>query len=387
MAGPLQGVRVVDLTTVIAGPYATQTLGDMGAEITKVEPPGGDIMRAPGPGRSAGMGAAFLNCNRNKTSVTLDLKRPGDTATLLALIDEADVFIHNMRMEAAQRSGLGADALLSRNPRLIHCSIVGFGQDGPYRDRPAYDDVIQAAAGWAGLEQMAGGEPRYAPTIIADKATALFAVGAINAALYHRSVSGEGQAVEVPMFEAMVSLLMVEHLAGRSFVPPLGPPGYGRVLSPHRKPYRTADGFVAVMPYTGAHWRSFFRIAGRDDWAGEPALGIDAQRAGMIGELYERLAACLPTSTTAEWLGALSEVDVPCSAVNTIDDLIDDPHLKAVGFFETVEHPSEGPLVNIRPPVRFSATPCGTQRLAPQGAKGRGEAPASREGGSRAPES
>jgi crotonobetainyl-CoA:carnitine CoA-transferase CaiB-like acyl-CoA transferase len=370
MAGPLQGVRVVDLTTVIAGPYATQTLGDMGADVIKIEPPGGDIMRAPGPGRSSGMGAAFLNCNRNKRSIGLDLKRPDDVATLLALIDEADVFIHNMRMEAALRSGLGAETLRSRNSRLIHCSIVGFGQDGPYRDRPAYDDVIQAASGWAALEQMAGGEPRYAPTIIADKTTALFAVGAINAALYHRAISGAGQAVEVPMFEAMVSLLMVEHLAGRSFVPPLGPPGYGRVLSPHRKPYPTADGFVAVMPYTGAHWRSFFRIAGRDDWAQEPALAVDAERAGMIGELYERLAACLLTRPTADWLALLSEVDVPCSAINTIDDLIDDPHLKAVGFFETVKHPSEGEVLNIRPPVRFSGTPCATRSLAPSRQQG-----------------
>jgi crotonobetainyl-CoA:carnitine CoA-transferase CaiB-like acyl-CoA transferase len=365
MAGPLAGVTIVDLTTVIAGPYATQMLGDMGADIVKVEPPGGDIMRAPGPGRSPGMGAAFLNCNRNKTSITLDLKRPGDVGSLLALTDRADVFIHNMRMEAAQRAGLGADALLARNPRLIHCSIVGFGQDGPYRDRPAYDDVIQAAAGWAGLEQMAGGEPRYAPTIVADKTTALFAVGAINAALYHRAVSGEGQAIEIPMFEAMASFLMVEHLAGRSFVPPLGPPGYGRVLSPHRKPYPTADGFVAVMPYTGAHWRSFFRVAGRDDWAGEPALAVDAERAAMIGELYQRLAACLATRPTAVWLAALSDVDVPCSAINTIDDLLDDPHLKAVGFFEALDHPGEGPVVNIRPPVRFSATPCDTRSLAP----------------------
>lgn len=365
MAGPLQGVRIVDLTTVIAGPYATQTLGDMGAEILKIEPAGGDIMRAPGPGRSPGMGAAFLNCNRNKQSVALDLKQPGDVARLLALIDGADVFVHNMRMEAAQRSGLGADALLARNPRLIHCSIVGFGQDGPYRDRPAYDDVIQAAAGWAGLEQMAGGEPRYAPTIVADKTTALFAVGAINAALYHRAVSGEGQAVEVPMFEAMASFLMVEHLAGQSFLPPLGASGYSRVLSPHRKPYRTADGYVAVMPYTGAHWRSFFRTAGRDDWAGEPALAVDAERAAMIGELYERLAACLLTRPTAEWLALLSEADVPCSAINTIDELIEDPHLKAVGFFEAVEHQSEGPMLNTRPPVRFSRTPCETRTLAP----------------------
>lgn len=366
MAGPLQGIKVVDLTTVIAGPYATQMLGDMGADILKVEPPSGDIMRAPGPARSPGMGAAFLNCNRNKRSIGLDLKRPDDVAQLLALIDGADVFIHNMRTKAAERAGLDHAALLARHPRLIHCAIVGFGQDGPYRDRPAYDDVIQAAAGWAGLEQQAGREPRYAPTIVADKTTALFAVGAINAALYHRAISGEGQAVEIPMFEAMASFLMVEHLAGRSFVPPMGPTGYSRVLSPNRKPYRTADGYVAVMPYTGAHWRAFFRAAGREDWAGEAALGQDAARAAMIDTLYERLALCLAERSSADWLGLLQNIEVPCAPVNTIDDLLEDPHLKATGFFQESEHPTEGTILGIRPPVRFSKTPCSSDGPVPQ---------------------
>ncbi len=366
MAGPLQGIKVVDLTTVIAGPYATQMLGDMGADVLKVEPPGGDIMRAPGPARSPGMGAAFLNCNRNKRSMVLDLKQEADLSQLLALIDQADVIIHNMRMKAADRAGLGHAALLARNPRLIHCAIVGFGQDGPYRDRPAYDDVIQAAAGWAGLEQQAGREPRYAPTIVADKTTALFAVGAINAALYHRAVSGEGQAVEIPMFEAMASFLMVELLAGRSFVPPQGGTGYARVLSPHRKPYRTADGYIAVMPYTGTHWRAFFRAAGREDWASDPALGQDAARAAMIDTWYERLAGCLLERSSADWLGLLQQIEIPCSPVNTIDDLLEDPHLKAVGFFRESEHPSEGKLLGIRPPVHFSKTPCDADGPVPQ---------------------
>jgi crotonobetainyl-CoA:carnitine CoA-transferase CaiB-like acyl-CoA transferase len=365
MSGPLHGIKVVDLTTVVAGPYATQTLGDMGADILKVEPPGGDIMRAPGPARSPGMGAAFLNCNRNKRSITLDLKAPGDLARLTGLVADADIFIHNMRMDAARRIGLDPDTLLARHARLIYCAIVGFGQDGPYRDRPAYDDIIQAASGWAALTQHGGDEPRYAPTIVADKTTALFAVGAINAALYHRAVSGEGQAIEVPMFEAMVSFLAVEHLGGRSFDPPLGPSGYSRVLSRHRRPYRTADGFIGVMPYTGSHWRAFFRAAGRDDWAAEAALDEGAARAAMIDMLYERLAGCLAGRRTAEWLAILNEVDVPCSAINSIDDLLEDPHLKATGFFETAEHPDEGRLVNLRPPVRFSKTPCSTNRLAP----------------------
>jgi crotonobetainyl-CoA:carnitine CoA-transferase CaiB-like acyl-CoA transferase len=311
------------------------------------------------------MGAAFLNCNRNKGSITLDLRAPADRARLLELIAGADVFIHNMRMEAARRIGLDPETLLASSPSLIYCAIVGFGQDGPYRDRPAYDDVIQAASGWASLAQRAGDEPRYAPTIVADKTTALFAVGAINAALYHRAVSGVGQAIEVPMFEAMVSFLAVEHLAGLSFEPPLGPSGYPRVLSRHRRPYPTADGHVAVMPYTAAHWRAFFMAAGRQDWADEPALGSDARRAAMIDELYARLAGCLLARDTAQWLALLQPLDVPCSAINTFEDLLEDPHLRATGFFETLEHPTEGRLVGCRPPVRFSRTPCAAGKSAP----------------------
>ena len=365
MPGPLDGIKIVDLTTVIAGPYATQTLGDMGADVLKVEPPGGDIMRAPGPARSPGMGAAFLNCNRNKRSIALDMKSAEDLARLRALIADADIFIHNMRMEAARRYGLDQETLLAGHPRLIYCAIVGFGQDGPYRDRPAYDDVIQAASGWAALAERSGDAPAYAPTIVADKTTALFAVGAINAALYHRAVSGEGQAIEVPMFEAMVSFLAVEHLGGLSFEPALGSSGYSRVLSRNRTPYRTAVGFIAVMPYTAAHWRALFQAAGREDWAAEPALSDGAARAAMIDTRYERLAECLLQRPSAEWLAILDRIDVPCSAINTLDDLLDDPHLKATGFFETVDHPQEGRLVTTKPPIRFSRTPCAITKQAP----------------------
>lgn len=371
MAGPLAGIKVVDLTTVVAGPYATQTLGDMGADVLKVEPPGGDIMRAPGPARSPGMGALFLNCNRNKRSTTLDLRAPDDRSSLLELIAETDVFIHNMRMDAARRAGLDPDALLARNPRLIYCAIVGFGQDGPYRDRPAYDDIIQAVSGWARLREQAGAEPAYAPTIVADKTTALFAVSAINAALYHRSVSGQGQAIEIPMFEAMVSFLAVEHLAGKSFQPPLGPSGYARSLSAHRRPYRTADSYIAVMPYTGAHWRSFFEAAGRDDWAADETLASDAARAAAVDSWYGRLAECLAARSTAEWLALLESLAIPCSPVNTIDDLLDDPHLEATGFFQTLDHPTEGRLVTTRPPIRFSRTSCEIARPAPGRPAGR----------------
>lgn len=365
MAGPLAGIKVVDLSTVIAGPYATQILGDMGAEVIKVEAPGGDIMRAAGPARSPGMGAAFLNCNRNKTSITLDLKNSADLAELLALVDGADIFIHNMRMAAVTRLGLSYTALQARNPSLIYCAIVGFGQDGPYRDRPAYDDVIQAAAGWASLEQRAGAEPRYAPTIVADKTTSLYAVSAINAALYHRAGTGEGQSLEVPMFELMASFLMVEHLAGHTFIPPLGPAGYARLLSRHRRPYRTKDGYIAVMPYTASHWRAFFNVAGREEWASDERLGSDVSRAAMIDLLYEQLASCLVELETARWLALLMPLDIPCSSINSIEDLLKDEHLQAVGLFKAIEHQTEGRILSVQPPIRFSQTPCDVELFAP----------------------
>lgn len=365
MTGPLQGIRVLDLSTVIAGPYATQILGDMGAEVVKIEPPQGDIMRAPGPARSAHMGAAFLNCNRNKRSVTLDLKRPADRERLLEMIGETQVLVHNMRPAAIARLGLGYDDVRAHNPTLIYCAIVGYGQSGPYRDRPAYDDIIQAAAGWAGIEQYVGGQPRYAPTIVADKTTALYTVSAVNAALLHRERTGEGQYVEVPMFEVMASFLLVEQLGGKTFDPPMGPAGYSRLLSAHRRPYRTRDGYLSVMPYTGVHWKRFFELADRPEWAVDPRLASNQQRSDMIDVLYERLGQTLSGRTSAEWMSVLPQADIPCSPVNSVDDLLNDEHLRSVEFFMHTTHPSEGEIITTRPPIHFSKTPCGVQSLAP----------------------
>lgn len=364
MPGPLAGVRVLDLSSVIAGPYATQILGDMGAEVIKVEPPQGDIMRAAGPERSPGMGAAFLNCNRNKTSLVLDLKDETDLARLHELAAQSDVVVQNMRPSAAARLGIGWENLREANPRLIYCGIVGYGQDGPYRDRPAYDDVIQAAAGWSALQHTVTGEHGYAPTIAADKTTALYAVAAINAALLHRAHSGQGQYVEVPMFEVMASFLLVEHLGGRTFVPPEGPAGYARLLSKHRRPYPTRDGHLSVLPYTATHWRRFFEAAGRPDWANDPRLVDSGARAAAIDELYARVAACLPEKDSAVWMELLGAADIPCSPVNSVDDLLADEHLAAVGFFTPASHPSEGEILTVRPPVRFSETPCAVRSLA-----------------------
>lgn len=365
MAGPLQGIRVLDLSTVVAGPYAGQILGDMGAEVIKVEPPQGDIMRAAGPARSPGMGAAFLNSNRNKSGLVLDLKQPDDRARLADLARTADVVLQNMRPAAARRLGIAHEDLAPLNPRLVYCAIVGYGQDGPYADRPAYDDIIQAAAGWSALEAQVGDAPRYAPTIVADKTTALYAVGAINAALLHAARTGEGQYVEVPMFEVMASFLLVEHLGGRTFVPPEGPAGYARLLSRHRRPYPTRDGHLSVLPYTATHWRRFFELAGRMDWAQDPRLADDATRAGIIDELYGRLAACLPERTSAEWMAVLPASDIPCSPVNGVDDLLADAHLAAVDFFVPARHPTEGDVLTVRSPVRFSRTPCAVRTGAP----------------------
>lgn len=365
MPGPLQGIRVLDLSTVIAGPFATQILGDMGADIVKIEPPQGDIMRAPGPARNPGMGAAFLNCNRNKESVTLDLKQAADRDRLLEMVGTAQVLVHNMRPAAAARLGLAYEDVQAHNASLIYCAIVGYGQSGPYRSRPAYDDIIQAAAGWAGMEQRVGGEPRYAPTIVADKTTALYAVSAINAALYHLERTGEGQHIEVPMFELMASFLLVEQLGGRTFVPSEGPAGYSRLLSKHRRPHRTKDGYISVMPYTGAHWRRFFDAAGRLDWAQDERLNSDTTRAGMIDALYECLSQTLSERTSAEWMALLPQADIPCSPVNSVDDLLNDEHLRAVGFFVKSSHPSEGDVLTTRPPIQFSRTPCEIRTLAP----------------------
>ncbi len=366
MAGPLQGVRVVDMTSVAMGPYATQILGDMGAEVIKVEAPEGDVFRSSAPAAHAGMGPAYLNLNRNKFSVTLDAKAPADRERLLALIAGADVFVSNVRAAALARLGLDAATLCARHPRLIHCSAVGFGQDGPYAAQPAFDDIIQAMSGLADLQGRNSGAPAYVNTILADKVAGLTLAYAIPMALYERERSGQGQAIEVPMFETMVSFTLAEHLSGHSFVPPRGPMGYSRVLSPQRRPYRTSDGYLALLPYTDAQWRRFFALAQRPELA-EDARYVDAAaRARNFDALYQDLADIVAGRDTETWLALLAAADIPHSRVNTPQALFDDPHLRATGFFRQVEHPTEGSLVTTAIPVRFSRTPGGIRRLAPR---------------------
>lgn len=364
--GALDGVRVIDMTGVGMGPWATQMLADMGADVIKVESPGGgDIFRHVHPQRHAGMSHAFLNLNRNKRSIVLDAKLAPERAALLALIDRADVFVSNVRPQALARLGLDYPALRERNPRLIYCGCYGYSEAGPYAGRPAVDDTIQAASSLAWFQGGDAGPPRYAKSIIADKVAALWVAQAIAIALYARERSGFGQAIEVPMFESLVAFMMIEHLAGRTFVPPVGPAGYNRITSDNRKPFRTRDGYLAVVPYTDAQWQRFFALAERPDLSADPRFAKLNERSQNIGELYALLEPILAARDTAQWIALLESADLPFAAVNSVDDLLTDPHLQAVGFWHSMQHPTEGQLTLPGIPVRYSATPGSIRRPPP----------------------
>lgn len=358
MTAPLQGIRIVDMTTVMMGPYATQILGDFGADVIKVESPGGDSMRAVGPARNPGMGALYLHANRNKRSVVIDLKAPEGRSILLKLLEDADVFVFNARPQAMQRLGLGYEAVAAVNPGIVYAGAHGFGSDGPYAGRPAYDDLIQGLGAVPSLAMQAGGgHPQYAPVVLADRVVGLNLANVIMAALLHRARTGEGQQVEVPMFESIVQFVLGDHMGGRTFDPPLGDMGYGRLLAEHRRPCETRDGHICVVVYTDRHWRAFFELIGKGDlFDRDPRLRDITVRTRHIGELYGMVADELKTRTTAEWLDALTRADIPAMPMHTPESLLDDPHLKAVDFFQPVEHPTEGRLLTMRVPSRWSAT-------------------------------
>ena len=347
MTLPLKGIRVIDLTTVAMGPLASQWLGDFGADVIKIEPPGGDSTRGTGPSIEPGMAAMFLSANRNKRSVVLDLMREEDRGALAELIDGADVFMHNVRPQKLAKLGIEPARLMKRNPQLIYAGLHGFGEAGPYGGRPAYDDIIQGLSGCADLMRRQTGEPLYFPTITADKTTGLIAAMAILAALTGRAASGRGSIVEVPMFECMAGFNLVEHLYGRHFAPPQGDTGYPRVLSRHRRPYRTRDGHICMMPYTDTQWRAFFEAAGAPDAAADPRFATISMRTTHIDALYALAAELLEGQDSAYWLEACERIGVPASPVLSLDELIDDPHLNAVGFFATLHDPVLG---NIRMP-------------------------------------
>ena len=365
MQGPLHGIRVIDMTAVGMGPWATQLLGDMGADVVKIEPPDGDIVRHVAPQRSAGMGHAFLNLNRNKRSVVLDAKSQRGAEAIRRLAASADVFVTNVRPAATRRLGLDYEALARSNARLVYCACYGYGESGPYAGRPGVDDTIQAACGLAAMQGFGAAAPSFVHSIIVDKILGIQVAHAITLALLARERTGQGQRVDVPMFETMVAFMAPEHLAGLSFDPPLGPAGYSRVLNPYRKPFRTKDGYLAVLPYTDAQWRRFFSITGQPSLADDPRYRTSHARSSRAAELYRYVEECLAGRSTAEWEVALRDADIPFAPVKSMEDLLDDPHLLAVGFWKTVEHPTEGRLRSPDIPVKLSKTPGSIRRHAP----------------------
>ncbi|MES2042350.1 MAG: CoA transferase [Pseudomonadota bacterium] len=345
----LKGVRIVDLSTIVLGPYATQLLGDFGADVIKVEAPAGDLFRAARPGRPGGDGAGFLNVNRNKRSIVLDLAKDADRQALLRLAATADVFVHNMRPRAITRLGFDYDAVRAVRPDIVYCAARGFGA-GLQGDEPAYDDIVQAASGLAWLNAGPDGAPRYVPSILADKVAGLHLALAIAAGIASRERSGKGVFIETPMFEAMVSFLLPEHLGGESFDPPIGPMGYDRMTSPDRRPFRTADGYLTIMPYTLAHWQRYLRMTGNDALADDPRVVEPEQRSHHVDMLYGIIAAQSPGRTNAEWIALLRDADIPHAAVNRMEDLLDDPHLAGAKMFGWLDHPHEGRIRSMRSP-------------------------------------
>jgi crotonobetainyl-CoA:carnitine CoA-transferase CaiB-like acyl-CoA transferase len=365
--GPLQGIKVIDMTTVLMGPYATQMLGDYGADVVKVESQDGDVTRQIGPTRHPGMGPVFLNTNRNKRSICLDLKKPAGREAVLRLIKSADVLVYNVRPQAMARLNLGYEAVSKINPRLIYAGVFGFGQDGPYAAKPAYDDLIQGATALPALmAQTADGVPRYVPNALVDRIVGLTAVGAICASLVDRDRTGRGQRVDIPMFETMAGFVMGDHMGGLTYEPPLDKGGYARHLSPDRRPYKTSDGYICVIVYNDKQWQNFFDATGRDDLRIHAKFATFAGRAVNIDTVYAELARILETKTTAEWTAILEKADVPVMPMHDLESLLGDPHIVATDFFPVVDHPTEGRIRNMRPSVRFSETPVETNRLAPR---------------------
>lgn len=353
-SGPLSGIRVIDQTSVVVGPICTRTLADQGADVIKIEPPGGDLLRMLAHGsRHQGMSGKFLNFNRNKRSICLDLKHKAGIVVLRRLIANADVFVTNVRPNAIQRAGLDYESLAPANPRLIHCSILAFGRGGRYFDRPAYDPIIQSLSGVAGTFERAIGEPRFVPMVMTDHITGLIAAQSIGFALYRREKTGRGEAIDVPMLENMASFVTSEHMGPATFVPPIGPSGDNRLLSPDYRPLPTRDGFITVGPNTNPQAFAFFDAIGRPELKSDPRFDSAAARTANAAAYFEVRAAGLREKTTAEWLAIFESLDVPAARYNSIDDLFDDPHLRDVGFFEEVEHPSEGPIRRTKIPNTF----------------------------------
>jgi crotonobetainyl-CoA:carnitine CoA-transferase CaiB-like acyl-CoA transferase len=365
--GPLEGIKVVDMTTVLMGPYATQMLGDYGADVIKVESLDGDVTRQIGPTRHPGMGPVFLNTNRSKRSICLDLKKPAGRDVVLRLISSADVLVYNVRPQAMARLQLGYDVVAKVNPRLIYAGVFGFGQDGPYAAKPAYDDLIQGATALPALmAQTSDGVPRYVPNALVDRIVGLTAVGAICASLVNRDRTGRGQRVDIPMFETMASFVMGDHMGGLTYEPPLDRGGYARHLSPDRRPYKTSDGYICVIVYNDKQWENFFKATGRDDLRKDSKFATFAGRATNIDVVYAELARILKTKTTAEWTEILDKADVPVMPMHDLETLLQDPHIVATNVFPVVGHPTEGRIRSMKVSAKWSETQTEVKRLAPR---------------------
>jgi crotonobetainyl-CoA:carnitine CoA-transferase CaiB-like acyl-CoA transferase len=354
----LQGVRVLDLTTVVFGPYCTQTLADLGADVIKVETAAGDAFRySARPAKTRGMSPGYLALNRGKRSLVLDLKTPEGLAQIKTLIAGADVFVHNVREAAIERLGLGYEAVKTIKADIVYVHCVGYGSDGPYAGKPAYDDVIQAASGTTTLLSRADGNPtpRYFPSLIADKISGLHGAYAVMAACIHRLRTGEGQFVEVPMFELFTQFMLKEHLGGLTFDPPNGPAGYARQIDPDRQPFPTADGYVSFVAYSEEAWKAVFAIMGASEVMSDPDYATPQLVAANASGLYREVAKRMPARSTADWLAAFDAAEIPAMAVRDLNDILEDPHLEATDFFRRAMHPTEGAYRDMRPPVRFGA--------------------------------
>lgn len=367
-SGPLAGVRVLDLTSIILGPFATQMMADLGADVIKVESPAGDTIRQVGPMRNPGMGAIYLHLNRNKRSVVLDLKTDEGREACLQLVREVDILLYNVRPQSMDRMGLSYKAVKTVNPKIVYVGAYGFGNEGPYAGKPAYDDLIQGMTGVARLyERNSGHEPRYAPLTLADRTIGLQAAIACLAGVIHSRATGEGQSIEIPMFEGMAQMILGDHLGGRTFDAnaPQGTMGYSRLLAEHRKPYQTLDGYVSALIYNDRHWRQFLTTIERTDLIEDSIFSSHTRRADNIGQVYCFVDGILKTRTTAHWLALFDENDIPCAPLYAIEDLPNDPHLKATGHLIETQHPSEGVVHTIAPLGRYSGTPLSVYRHAP----------------------
>ena len=351
----LSGVRIIDLTSVIMGPYATHILADLGADVIKVEPPTGDTARQHPPLGAPGITGAFLNLNRNKRSVVLDLKSEAGKRALDKLLETADVIVHNLRAPVMKRLGFDYEHCRTIKPDIVYCAAYGFGADGPYGPKPAYDDLIQAASGFAALSIPITDEASYAPSVIFDKISGLAISNAILAGLFDGQRTGEGQEIEVPMFETAIEFNLMETFAGAAFEPALGKPGYARIQVRERKPYRTADGFACIMPYSDKNWQDFFAFIGRDDLIDDPRFLFLGERSAHFPFLYGLVEEAAPRHTTEEWVSFCDEANIPCMPVIDLAEIGSDPHIQAVKLFETVEHPHAGKYHSIRRPSSYSA--------------------------------